>query len=91
MYRPASSEVGTESTVMLFVSSGPVGPGMLSADASVAVPEPGELELEVVFAALVHAASAIRAIATTSGYTRLPIFVDWRNSMIAPSYTWYAA
>jgi len=70
----------------VLASNGPVGPGIVSPDMVAAVPE-----LEVVLVVLVHAASAVRDIATTSRYARLPIFVDRRNSIIAPSYTWYAA
>src|SRR5215472_16561594 len=39
MYRPASSAVGTASMLIVWVSSGPVGPGKVSAVVPAVVPE----------------------------------------------------
>jgi hypothetical protein len=72
MYRPASSAVGTASTVIVGDSKGPDGPGItaLMAVAELVLPVPEQ------------AASATIKAAMSRGYVRLPMLMAGADAML---------
>src|SRR6266568_8504986 len=72
LYSPASSDVGTASTVIVFDSRAPVGPGMATV--------PAEL-MESLDPLLLQALSVTSDAAITRGYISLPIRLGWPMSI----------